>query len=90
MQTDLKKVLIRKINQLDCLDRMELLNKYTAFAEHVYCGLPEDRIGGIISKILQFKFDKAAMIDGLIAGEPVVDRAGYRLADFLIAELDWI
>jgi hypothetical protein len=69
---------------------MELLNKYTAYAEHVYCCLPEDRIGGIINKILQFKFDKAALIDGLTAGEPVVDRPGYRLVDFLIAELDWI
>lgn len=90
MQTDLRKVLIRKIKQMDCLDRMELLNKYTAYAENVYCNLPEDRIGGIISKILQFKFDKEAMIDGLMDGEPIVDRPGYRLADFLIAELDWI
>ena len=90
MQTELKKVLIRKINQMDCLDRMELLNKYTAYAENVYCELSEDRIGRIISKILQFKFDKEAMIDGLKVGEPVVNRPGYRLADFLIAELDWI
>jgi hypothetical protein len=69
---------------------MELLNKYTAYAENVFCNFPEDRIGGIISKILQFKFDKKAMIESLKVGEPVVDRAGYRLADFLIAELDWI
>ena len=90
MQTTLKKVLIRKINQMDCLDRMELLNKYTAYAENAYCDLPEDRIGGIISKILQFKFDKKAMIEGLKVGEPVVDQPGYRLADFLITELKWI
>ena len=90
MQSALKKVLIRKINQMDCLDRMELLNKYTAYAENFYCELPEDRIGRIIGKILQFKFDKVAMIDGLKAGEPVVDFPGYRLADFLIAELEWI
>ena len=75
---------------MDCLDRMELMNKYTAYAENVYCNLPEDRIGGIISKILQFKFDKQALIESLKAGEPVVDRTGYRLADFLIAHLDWI
>ena len=75
---------------MDCLDRMELLNKYTAYAENVYCNFAEERIGRIISKILQFKFDKKAMIDGLKAGEPVVDRPGYRLVDFLIAEIKWI
>jgi hypothetical protein len=90
LQTELKKVLIRKINQMDCLDRMELLNKYTAYAENIYCNLPKERISGIIGKILQFKFDKQAMIEGLSAGEPIVDRPGYRLADFLIAELEWI
>lgn len=90
MQSELVNVLIRKIMQMDCLDRMELLNKYTAYAENVYCGLPEDRIGAIISKILQFKFDKEALIDSLKSGDPVVDQPGYRLVDFLIAELDWI
>ena len=90
MQNDLKKVLIRKIEEMTCLDRMVLLNKYTAFAEDTYCHFTPDKINAVISKILLFKFDKEALIGGLKKGDPVVDRPGYRLTDFLITELDWI
>lgn len=90
MQTQLKKVLVRKIDAMDCLRRMELLNKYCAHTEDEYCQYPEESINAIIKKILLFKFDKKALISGVLAGEPVVDQPGYRLVDFLIAELDWI
>ncbi len=87
---DLKKVLIRKIEEMNCLDRMELLNKYTAFAEDTYCNFPQDQINSVIGKIVLFKFDPQALIVGLEKGEPIVDYPGYRLSDFLIAELEWI
>jgi hypothetical protein len=90
MQNELKNVLIRKIEEMNCLDRMELLNKYTAFAEDTYCHFAQDQINAVISKIVLYKFDREALIGGLKRGEPIVDRPGYRLADFLIAELDWI
>jgi hypothetical protein len=90
VKNDLKKVLIRKIEEMNCLDRMELLNKYTAFAEDTYCHFSKDKINSVISKIVLYKFDREALIGGLKKGEPVVDCPGYRLADFLIAELDWI
>ncbi|MFZ0612178.1 MAG: hypothetical protein WAM73_08085 [Desulfobacterales bacterium] len=90
MTNDLKKVLIRKIEEMNCLDRMDLLNKYTAFAEDTFCYFPKDKINAVISKIVLFKFDRQAMLVGLMKGEPIVDCPGYRLADFLIAELDWI
>ena len=90
MENDLKNVLIRKIEEMNCLDRMELLNKYTAFAEDTYCRFAQDQINAVISKILLFKFDKKALIGGLKQGEAIVDCPGVRLTDFLIAELDWI
>ena len=90
MKNDLKKVLIRKIEEMNCLDRMELLKKYTAFAEDTYCHFSKDKINAVNSKIVLYKFDREALIGGLKKGEPVVDCPGYRLADFLIAELDWI
>ncbi|MFZ0241572.1 MAG: hypothetical protein WAL90_07985 [Desulfobacterales bacterium] len=90
MINDLKSVLIRKIEEMNCLDRMELLNKYTAFAEDTFCCFPQEKINAVISKIVLFKFDPQAMIVGLKKGEPIVDAPGYRLADFLIVELDWI
>lgn len=90
VQNDLKKVLIRKIEEMSCLDRMELLNKYTAFTEDTYCYFSHDKINAVISKIVLYKFDREALIGGLKKGEPIVDCPGYRLADFLIAELDWI
>jgi hypothetical protein len=90
VQNDLKNVLIRKIDEMDCLDRMELLNKYTAYAENTYCHFTPEKINAVISKILLFKFDKKALIGGLKRGETIVDCPGYRLTDFLIAELDWI
>lgn len=90
VKNDLKKVLIRKIEEMSCLDRMELLNKYTAFTEDTYCHFSQDKINAVISKIVLYKFDREALIGGLKKGEPIVDSPGYRLADFLIAELDWI
>jgi hypothetical protein len=90
VKNDLKKVLIRKIEEMSCLDRMALLNKYTAFAEDTYCHFSQDKINTVISKIVLYKFDREALIGGLKKGEPIVDSPGFRLADFLIAELDWI
>ncbi|MFZ0133831.1 MAG: hypothetical protein WAK95_14925, partial [Desulfobacterales bacterium] len=87
---DLKKVLIRKIEEMNCLDRMDLLNKYASFAEDTYCNFSHDKINSVISKIVLYKFDRNALIAGLMKGEPIVDAPGCRLSDFLIAELDWI
>jgi len=78
-----KSIVLERLKSLDDTDRMLLLNKYTRQTENVYCTLGVERNIEIITKIFMFKFNKHALIDAYVKGDPIVDQLGCRLCDFL-------
>jgi hypothetical protein len=78
-----KSIVLKRLKSLDDTDRMMLLNKYTRQTENIYCTLGVKRNIEIITKIFMFKFNKHALIDAYVKGDPVVDEPGSRLNDFL-------
>ena len=82
-----KSIVLKKLKSLGDTDRMLLLNKYTRQTENIYCTLGVERNIEIITKIFMFKFNKNALIDAYVKGDPIVDEPGSRLNDFLDSEL---
>ena len=82
-----KSKVLKRLKSLDDTDRMLLMNKYTRQTENVYCTFGVERNIEIITKIFMFKFNKDALIDAYVKGDPVVDVQGNRLNDFLDNEL---
>ena len=78
-----KSIVLKRLKSLDDTDRMLLLNKYTRQTENIYCTLGVERNIEIITKIFMFKFNKHALIDAYVKGDPIVDEPGSRLNDFL-------
>lgn len=78
-----KSIVLKRLKSLDDTDRMLLLNKYTRQTENIYCTLGVERNIDIIIKIFMLKFNKDALIDAYVKGDPVVDKPGSRLNDFL-------
>ena len=81
-ETNRSKVL-EKLKSLDDTDRMLLLNKYSQQTENTYCKFGAAQNIDIITKIFMLKFNKDALIDAYVKGDPVVDEPNSRLHDFL-------
>jgi len=81
-ETNRSKVL-EKLKSLDDTDRMLLLYKYSQQTENTYCKFSAAQNIDIITKIFMLKFNKDALIDAYVKGDPVVDEPGSRLNDFL-------
>ena len=78
-----KSKVLERLKSLSNTDRMLLLNKYSLQTEKIYCTLGTERKIDIITKIFMLKFNKNALIDAYVKGDPVVDEPGSRLNDFL-------
>ena len=81
-----RSTVLEKLKSLDDTDRMLLLNKYSRQAENTYCKFSASRNIDIIIKIFMLKFNKDALIDAYVKGDPIVDEPGSRLDDFLDKE----
>ena len=75
------------LNALDDTERMLLINKYSQHTENVYYTFQAKEKIDIITKILLFKFNKDALVDSYVNGDPVVDHPGCRLNEFLSNEI---
>jgi len=84
---DKKATVLEKLKLLNSTDRMMLLNKYSRQTENIYCTFSVEKNIDIIIKIFMLKFNKDALIDAYVKGDPVVDEPGSRLSDFLNNEL---
>ena len=82
-----KTKVMRKLDEMRDDDRMVLLNKYERKKEDCYCTFSSDQNIAVISKICLFKFSKNALVDSYMNGDPVVDRPGCRLDDFINHEV---
>ena len=80
---DKKATVLEKLILLNSTDRMLLLNKYTRQTENIYCMFKADQKIDIITKIFTLKFNKDALVDAYVNGDPIVDHPGCRLSDFL-------
>jgi hypothetical protein len=78
-----KSKVLERLKSLSNTDRMLLLNTYSLQTEKIYCTLGTERKIDIITKIFMLKFNKDALIDAYVKGDPVVDEPGSRLNDFL-------
>jgi hypothetical protein len=78
-----KSRVIKRLKSMDDTDRMLLLNKYSRQTENTYCNFSGAKNIDIIIKIFMFKFNKDALIDAYVNGDPIVDESGSRLNDFL-------
>jgi len=78
-----RSTVLEKLKSLDDTDRMLLLNKYTRQTENAYCKFNAAQNIDIIIKIFMLKFNKDALIDAYMKGDPIVDEPGSRLNDFL-------
>ena len=78
-----RSTVLEKLKSLDDTDRMLLLNKYTRQTENAYCKFNAAQNIDIIIKIFMLKFNKDALIDAYMKGDPIVDQPGSRLDDFL-------
>jgi hypothetical protein len=78
-----RSTVLEKLKSLDDTDRMLLLNKYTRQTENAYCKFNAAQNIDIIIKIFMLKFNKDALIDAYVKGDPIVDEPGSRLNDFL-------
>jgi hypothetical protein len=82
--SDVKKAtVLEKLKSLNSTDRMLLLNKYSRQAENIYCTFRAEENIDIITKIFTLKFNKDALVDAYVNGDPIVDHPGCRLNDFL-------
>lgn len=78
-----RSTVLEKLKSLDDTDRMLLLNKYSRQTENTYCKFNAAQNIDIIIKIFMLKFNKDALIDAYMKGDPIVDQPGSRLDDFL-------
>jgi hypothetical protein len=78
-----KSKVLERLKSLSNTDRMLLLNKYSHQTENIYCTFGTERNIDIITKIFMLKFNKDALIDAYVKGDPVIDEPGSRLNDFL-------
>jgi hypothetical protein len=62
---------------------MLLLNKYSRQTENTYCKLRAEQNIDFIIKVFMLKFNKDAVFDAYVKGDPIVDEPGSRLNDFL-------
>ena len=82
-----KSKVLERLKSLSNTDRMLLLNKYSHQTENIYCTFKAEQNIDIIIKIFMLKFNKDALIDTYVNGDPIVDEPGCRLGDFLDNEL---
>ena len=78
-----RSTVLEKLKSMGDTDRMLLLNKYSRQTENIYCNFSAAKNIDIIIKIFMFKFNKDALIDAYVNGDPIVDESGSRLNDFL-------
>ena len=78
-----KTIVVAKLKSMDNTGRMLLLNKYSRQTENTYCKFNAAQNIDIIIKIFMLKFNKDALIDAYMKGDPIVDQSGSRLDDFL-------
>jgi len=78
-----KDTVFNKLYEMSSFDRIRLIDKYTKMAEPVFSSFKEETIIEIVAKLLSLKFSQRSLIDTFIAGDPVVDKPGYRFEDFL-------
>jgi MinD superfamily P-loop ATPase len=75
------------LGALEDTERMLLINKYTQQTENIYYTFCAKERIDIITKIFSFKFNKDALVDSYVNGDPVVDHPGCRLDEFLRDEI---
>ena len=68
-----KSKVLERLKSLSNTDRMLLLNKYSHQTENIYCTFGTERNIDIITKIFMLKFNKDALIDAYVKGDPVID-----------------
>jgi hypothetical protein len=78
-----KEKILERLKALNSTDRMQLLNKYSRQTENIYCTFRAEQKIDIVTKIFTLKFNNDALVDAYVNGDPVVDRLGCRLSDFL-------
>ena len=62
---------------------MHLLNEYSRHTENTYCEFSAAENIDIITKIFMLMFNRDALVDEYVNGDPIVDQPGSRLDDFL-------
>jgi hypothetical protein len=78
-----KSRVLERLKSLNSTDRILLLNKYSRQTENIYCTFSAEKNIDIITKIFTLKFNKDALVDTYVNGDPIVDQLGCRLSDFL-------
>ena len=78
-----KATVLERLKALNSTDRMLLLNKYSRQTENIYCTFTTERNIDIITKIFMLKFNKDALIDAYMKGDPIVEDQGGSLQDFM-------
>lgn len=78
-----KATVLEKLKLLNSTDRILLLSKYSRQTENIYCMFKTDQKIDIITKIFTLKFNNDALVDAYVNGDPIVDKLGCRLSDFL-------
>ena len=80
-------IVVKRLDALNDEDRMLLLNKYAQQTEDIYCTFSADKNIDVISKIFLFKFNKEALVDSYMKGDPVVDHPDCRFDEFINNEM---
>ena len=77
-----KSNVLERLKSLSNTDRMLLLNKYSNQNENIDCTFKAEQNIDILIKIFMLMFNKDALIDAYVKGDPIVDEPGSRLDDY--------
>jgi hypothetical protein len=82
-----KDAVLNTLFEMDSFERIRLIDKYSKMAEVVFGSYSEEAVIKIMEKLLNLKFNRSSLIDTFLEGDPIVDRLGFRLEEFLTQEL---
>jgi hypothetical protein len=71
------------LSGLSAAERIALINKYSEKAKDIYYIYDIDDYVDVLNKLLSLKSSTEALINCYVHGDPVVNRPGYKLNEFL-------
>ena len=82
-----KSMVLKKLQALNEVERIELLNKYSKQASEVFHNLSPQDYMEITIDIFLLQSSENALVETYMNGDPIVDCPGCRLEEFLNREM---
>lgn len=88
MDNDTKTTVLKKLNAMDEIERMELIDKYCQHTKDVYRNLSPQEYIDISLDIFLLRSSKDDLVASYVNENPVIDHPGCMLHEFLNKEME--